>query len=203
MNTNVATSTTLGYDNNVPCLEVRRCKHCSQLQPTTEFRRVRTGQERRHTVCRECRKRLRREETRLRREKRTHRYAQCVNRLAAEEKFNAITQVTAQMISHFRGLDGFVQTWKAAVDTAAQNGKTRVVCNSLLAIANLVIARSSLQAGVDPLAQFGDEELHRQFERVAMRVVMQHPELAVRAGRQLGWAITPLNDDPDRRSCET
>jgi hypothetical protein len=191
MNGVAVTATAPERDNDIACTTLRRCKHCSQLRPITEFRRMRTGQERRHTVCRECRKRLRREETRLQREKIAHRYAQRVNRLAAEEKYNAIMAVTTEMIARFQGLDGFVQCWKAAVDAAAKKGKDHLVCRSLLAVANLATTCSVLQATANPSGQVDDEDLRRQFEEIAVRVIAQHPELALRAALKLGWELRP------------
>ena len=154
-----------------------------------------------HTVCRDCRNWLRREETRLSREKDAHRYAQRVNRLAAAEKTVQLLTVTAQMIERFGGLDELVRTWKRAIDAAEEKGKDHLVCRSMTAIMHLVVACTSLQVSVTQPDMVDDEDLRREFEAVTARVIVSHPELAIRAARQLGWTIIPPdNNANDGRS---
>jgi len=102
--------------------------------------------------------------------------------------------MTAQMIQRFRALDGFVETWKAALDAAAEQGKDHLVCRSLSAIMHLVVACSSVQASVTQPDMVEDEDLRRQLEQAATQVVVQNPQLAIRAARQVGWTITPHED---------
>ncbi len=71
----------------------------------------------------------------------------------------------------------------------------------MAAIMHLVVACTSLQVSVTQPDMVDDEDLRREFEAVTARVIVSHPELAIRAARQLGWTIIPPdNNANDGRS---
>lgn len=68
---------------------------------------------------------------------------------------------------------------------------------------NLVVASSALEGTVAQSDMIDAEDLRREMERCVAQVVQHNPELAISAARQLGWTITPPNQDFDEGSCDT
>jgi len=60
-----------------------------------------------------------------------------------------------------------------------------------MAIFNLSVACSAIRDERENPESLTDEDLARQLEEAAIRVVGKHPELALRAARQLDFDLVP------------
>ena len=149
----------------------KRCAKCLRCLPIEKFRKVWRDREQRQRTCNDCRNRLAREKTALRRERDAHKYAQRVNELVADQSVNALMRLTEEMIARFRGFDNFVNEWQNAIQRATEAGKHHLAIRSMLAIFNLSVACATIRDKGPTPSELTDADLQRQLDAVARRLL--------------------------------
>ena len=169
----------------------RVCTQCQRTKPVTNFRRVRTGSERRRNQCNDCNTRYMR---RFRANKRLNRLRRGITPISwSSARPRDIELAITMMIKSFGGLARFCCEWKLAIEDATQNGDHKFALQSFSAIARLTAICSSLNQESD-LADLSDNELSDYLSDVLVQQMASQPDRAVTMFKEMGWELRPLDD---------
>jgi hypothetical protein len=90
---------------DAPTCATKVCTRCFRERPLSDFRRIRSGQERRHSQCCDCRNEYERGRAKRQRDKAAYKFADTVR--ANKEDATKLLAATREIFERFRGLDGF------------------------------------------------------------------------------------------------
>jgi hypothetical protein len=172
---------------DAPISATKVCTKCFRVRPLSEFRRIRSGQERRHPQCRDCRNEYERGRAKRQRDKAVYKYADAVR--TNEDDARKLLAATREIFERFRGLEGFGKAWQAAYREAEREGKTYLCVRMLEATMYLTATASELQQ--ENTRTMSDEDLQASVLRNTAVLIRRFPQIAVEAARELGWQVVP------------
>jgi hypothetical protein len=176
--------------------ETRFCERCLHFRPVTEFRpRYRDGSARMKTcnVCHAAAERERRASQRVSQDRRRMR-----QHFAAitEERYRQKVDLLAQvMLAEFGGLGGFLLAFQDYLADAKRRGG---LANWRAIHATLRLMESAARHSSERVATMSEEELLASLRPHVRDLIAAHPEVAVCAAAELGWAVIPPDETAQR-----
>jgi hypothetical protein len=175
----------------------RVCTRCFQWHPIDQFRRRRKDSEDRHEQCRTCRRE--KDATRAKRKKRSaHRtLLREINRGTPTQAAKAVYVCLHRC---YGGVEGLAAEWKVQYDASPSGSRWRLA--SLAALSNLGVAAATLEQQEakresEQITTASDDEIADALRAELERLVDADPELAIRALKRRGYAVTGP-DEPSR-----
>lgn len=113
--------------------------------------------------------------------------ATALSQLKNEPNDKKLELIAGAMFRQFGGLQGFLAAWTTYTDRALAQGGS-AACRCFEAVFRLV---QYCETKSPDLSDVSDEDLERSLMQSTENLILQHPELAVRAAHQLGWTVIP------------
>jgi hypothetical protein len=174
--------------------QTKRCSQCLREFPIVAFRFHRKAEGKRHQVCSPC-------EIQAQRELRLRRRAKDIRDFGYEvrRKRNpvAIGLLCQAVVRKYGGFERLARYWHEAVEAASNSGCHATMLRSFCTLARLMWAAQQLSPRIDSLTE---QELSTRLETAVIQVIVEHPVLAVRVCRQLGWQVIPATPDFEVRN---
>lgn len=164
----------------------KRCRRCHRVLAIGQFRFHYRRQGIRHRECNKCAREIARERRIRDRNGDIYEFLTETRRAQTAE---ALAAMIEEMIGRYHGVRRFAQRWYEAAEAARESGRTATALRSFVVLTRVMATHEELSPKAHELS---DDELAARADQSVIRLIEQHPEVAVRACRRLGWQVTPM-----------
>ena len=167
--------------------EHRICNTCAGILPIGKFRRRFRGSEDRHRQCHNCRNAWDRNRRLLAKMK-------IMDGIASQLKHSASDRQVMRICSHaielFGGIDELCTAFVASMIVAIERRPlSRLTLRYFEAVFRLAQFAEDHHT---PVEEMPDEELGQELEAHLTEIFREHPEIAVKVAKKIGWEVRPI-----------